>query len=535
MMVQTVANYIVSQWSEWGVQRVYGVLGDANLALLDALSRQRSVQYIACRSETTAALMASAEAKLTGNLAVCTATCGPGAALLLAGLGDAALDQVPVLAVTGQVPREKLGTGAKQELDQQLLFQEVASYSALTADARGLPLQLHLAMRTAVEQGGVGHLSVPKDVWSMPVTDPVFPPPPAKWKPAFSSRDVSTAAEWLNQSQRPAMLVGRGGERAGRQIIAMAERLDAPVIATMPARSVIPNDQTLFVGGLGQAGSEPSTVLLHEADVCLILGATWWPQAEVPRQIPIIQIDVDPRAIGRTVPVTVGIAGEVETVVPALSGLLQQRDRSDWRARVRQLREDWERRLAAEVSQNGIPIAPQRVIHAMSRCVAEDAVVAVDTGDHTLWFNRIFQSRRQEILLSGRWRTLGFALPAALAAKLVHPDRQVVALAGDGGVMTTIADWVTASHYGLDITLVVMNNGSYAMEKNRMQLAGFSTMGSETANPDFSALSAACGGEGFIVDRPEDLEPVLRRALALSVPTIVDVRCSDVMVPHTTF
>ncbi|MDN4594053.1 thiamine pyrophosphate-binding protein [Polycladomyces subterraneus] len=534
-MVKMVADYVVSQLAEWGVQRVYGVLGDANLALLDALSRQPKVQYIACRTETAAALMASAEAKLTGNLGVCTATSGPGAALLLAGLGDAALDQVPLLAVTGQVPRERLGTGAKQDLDQQLLFQAVASYSALVAEARGLPLQLHLALRTAVEQGGVGHLSVPKDVWSIPVSDPVFPLPPAKWKPEISARDVRTAAEWLNQSRRPVLLVGRGGERAGQQIAAMAEQLDAPVIATMPARPVIPNDHPLFVGGLGQAGSEPSTVLLNEADVCLVLGATWWPKTEIPRHIPIIQVDADPRAIGRVVPVTVGIAGKVEAVVPALSGQLQQWDRSEWRARVHQLREDWERRLADEVSQSGVPIAPQRVIHALSRCVAEDAVIAVDTGDHTLWFNRIFQSRRQEILISGRWRTLGFALPAAMAAKLFYPDRQVVALAGDGGVMTTIADLVTATHYGLDITLVVMNNGSYAMEKNRMQLAGFSTMGSETVNPDFSALAVACGGEGFVVEQPEDLEPVLQRALARPVPTIVDVRCSDVMVPHTTF
>jgi pyruvate dehydrogenase (quinone)/pyruvate oxidase len=534
-MVQTVADHVVSQLAEWGVQRVYGVLGDANLALLDALSRQRKVQYIACRTETVAALMASGEAKLTGNLGVCTATSGPGAALLLAGLGDATLDQVPVLAVTGQVPREKLGTGAKQELDQQLLFQAVTSYSVLSADARGLPLQLHLAMRTAVEQGGVGHLAVPKDVWSMPVSDPVFPPPPAKWKPEISPRNVTTAAEWLNQARRPVLLVGRGGERAGQQIALMAERLDAPVIVTMPARPVIPNDHPLFVGGLGQAGSEPSTVLLNEADVCLVLGATWWPKTEIPRHIPIIQVDTDPRAIGRVVPVTVGMTGEVEAVVPALSGQLQQRDRAEWRARVRQLREEWERRLVDEVSQNGVPIAPQRVIRALSRCVAEDAVMAVDTGDHTLWFNRIFQSRRQEILISGRWRTLGFALPAAMAAKLVYPDRQVVALAGDGGVMTTIADLVTATHYGLDITLVVMNNGSYAMENNRMQLAGFSTMGSETVNPDFSALAVACGGEGFVVEQPEDLEPVLQRALATPVPTIVDVRCSDVMVPHTTF
>lgn len=530
---KTAAQYLVEQLIAWGCRTVYGVAGDDNLFLLDALEKQRAIRYIACRLEITAALMASAEAKLTGRPAVCTATAGPGAALLAAGLGDAAMDRAPVLAITGQVERKKIGTGAKQAVDQQLLVQPFARYTALTADAGGLPTQLNRAMRTAVEEGGVAHLSVPKDVWTQPVDSPLFPPPPKRRPPRPSDEAMEKAIRAMERAQRPIILAGRGAEEARDALLIFADRLSAPIMTTMPARPVVPADHPLFLGGLGQGGSEIASDLLRESDLCIILGATWWPEDFVPQEIPVVQVDISPEPIGQSMPVVAGVVGEVREVLEAWIDGIQSRDRSVWRGRMERAKVRWKEQIEKEARQNQTPLAPQRVIAALGNAVEDDAIIALDTGDHTLWFNRIFQPKSQEILLSGRWRTLGFGLPAAMAAKRVYDDRQVVALVGDGGLVTTMADLITAVRYGWPITVIVMNNGSFAMEKNRMKSAGLDPASTELVNPDFAALAECFGGEGYFVEEADQLEPVFRRALSSDRLSLVDVRIGAPVVPHT--
>lgn len=530
---KTAAQYLVEQLAAWGCRTVYGVAGDDNLHLLDALEKQDAIQYVACRLETTAALMASAEAKLTGRLAVCTATAGPGAALLVAGLGDAAMDRAPVLAITGQVDRRKIGTGAKQAVDQQLLVQPFARFSALTADSGALPEQLNRAMRTALEEGGVAHLSVPKDVWTQPVDFPIFPPPPERKPPRPAGEEMEKAIRAMEGAKRPIILAGRGTEESRDELLALANRLSAPVMATMPARPVVPADHPLFLGGLGQAGSEISSDLLRQSDLCLVLGATWWPEDFVPKEIPVIQADISPGQIGLHMPVIAGIVGELGEVMKEWLARLRPVDRSEWRSRIDVARTRWKEQIEKEARQTQTPLAPQQVIAILGKAVEDDAVIALDTGDHTLWFNRIFQPKNQEILLSGRWRTLGFGLPAAMAAKRVYGDRQAVALVGDGGFATTMADLITAIRYDWPVTVIVMNNGSFAMEKNRMEAAGLDPSAAKLVNPDFAALAEAFGGEGYFVESADHLEAVFRRALSSSRLSVVDVRIGTPEVPHT--
>ncbi len=530
---KTAARYLVEQLAAWGCRTVYGVAGDDNLHLLDALEKQDAIQYIACRLETTAALMASAEAKMTGRLAVCTATAGPGAALLVAGLGDAAMDRAPVLAITGQVERKKIGTGSKQAVDQQLLVQPLARYTAMTADVDALPEQLNRAMRTALEEGGVAHLSVPKDVWTQPLDAPVFPPPPKRKPPRPAEEEMEKAIRAMEGAKRPIILAGRGTEESKEVLLALADRMSAPIMATMPARPVVPADHPLFLGGLGLAGSEISSELLRESDLCLILGATWWPEDFVPKEIPAIQADISPGQIGLHMPVIAGIVGELGEVLKEWLARLRPADRSEWRSRIEGARVRWKEQIEKETRQIQTPLVPQQVIAALGNAVEDDAVIALDTGDHTLWFNRIFQSKKQEILLSGRWRTLGFGLPAAMAAKRVYGQRQVVALVGDGGFATTMADLITAVRYGWPITVIVMNNGSFAMEKNRMETAGLDPAAAELVNPDFAALAEAFGGEGDFVEHADQLEETFRRALSSNRLSVVDVRIGSPRVPHT--
>ncbi|PTX51479.1 pyruvate dehydrogenase (quinone)/pyruvate oxidase [Melghirimyces profundicolus] len=530
---KTAAQYVVEQLAAWGCRTIYGVAGDAILYFLDAVAGQTEIRYINCRLETTAALMASAEAKLTGRLAVCTATSGPGIASLLNGLGDASQDQAPVLAITGQVERKDIGTGVKQEINQQQLIHPMAVYSALTADARALPVQLNLAMKKAFSMGGVAHLAVPKEVWMEAVDAPLYPLMPARPTPAPGKSETDVAVSLLNGCSRPVILAGRGVKDAQQELLTLAEKLGAPIMTTLPARSSVPNDHRLYIGGLGQSGSDIASDLLKEADLCLILGATWWPEDYVPKGIPIVQVDAAFENIGGTMPVTASVVGDMAKTLPPLTRGIADSNRWDWLRQVQDRKTEWKAQIEVEAHLDTRPVAPQRVVSALQRTVAPDVILTLDVGDLVLWFNRIFQADRQEILISGRWRTLGFGLPAAMAARLAEPNRQVVALVGDGGFGTTLADLATAVAYELPITIVLINNASYAMERNRMIQAGLHTLGSRPNNPDFAAMANAFGAEGVQVKTTDQLEPALRKALVSEKVTLVDVLCDDPIVPHT--
>jgi pyruvate dehydrogenase (quinone)/pyruvate oxidase len=376
---------------------------------------------------------------------------------------------------------------------------------------------------------------------------------------------------------------------AAEAVLAIAEALPAAIVTTLPARPLVPNDHALYAGGLGQAGSEASSVLLAESDLVVMLGATWWPDEYVPTQAKVLQIDRAAAQIGRGHPLHKGIVGDAAELLPRLAAQLGTQpgpDRSVWRQRIAEVSGEWKERLeregsgeagggavadaaagngyaggvssvteagasrpapkgltgeaqraaapAAEAPAAAAPLAPQCVMRTIAEACAEGAIIAVDTGDHTLWFNRVFQAKpQQRILVSGRWRTLGFALPAAIAAKLEAPQRQVVAIAGDGGVVQTIMELQTAALYRLPIVLIVINNGCYAMERSRMVVAGLNTLGSGLANPDFAKLAESCGAAGYRADTAAQLEKALQQALAASVPALIDVRTAATVVPHT--
>lgn len=538
----TAADFILRQLHAWDVRRIYGVLGDANLAFLDALAKDGRIDYIGCAHEGAAALMASAESKLTGRIGVCLATSGPGIANLLNGLGDADADGARVLALTGQLASDKIGTHAKQDIDQQRLAAPLAGETHLAVSAAAVPQLLLQSLIRLCTEGGTAHLAVPKNMWaeSVPTDAAVRPYMPHLHQPVHAPEAVlMKAAELLSGAHRPALLIGRGASAVAAALPALAERLTAAVVTTMPARPLFPNDHELYAGGLGQAGSEASSRLLAEADVVAIFGATWWPDdyapsASGPR---IVQIDVAPRNIGVKHPVELGVVAALEQAVPALAERLRltpQPDRIGWSGRIRQLAGAWKTAIETEASRTGTPIPPQRLMRALAEQAAADAIIAVDTGDHTLWFNRIFQARpQQRFLLSGRWRTLGFALPAAIAAQLAHPGREVWALAGDGGAVQTIMEFSTAVRHNLPLILIVVNNGAYAMERNRMSASGLTPLGGRAGNPDFARLAAACGGEGYKADHIEALERALTEARRNKKPAVIEVLVDDTVVPHT--
>lgn len=531
------AQFIVAQLAMWGVKRIYGVIGDANLYVLDELAKQNEIRYIACKHECGAALMASAEAKLTGRVSVCLATSGPGVANLLNGLADAAMDGSGVLAITGQVETSKIGTHTKQYIDQQQLLKPLTEQTVLVTHPDALPEIMKASLIHCRHTGRLAHISIPKDLYKMPVKGNVFPYEPHLHQSLLTpDQPIKEAADLISKAIRPVLLIGRGISSVKNELRELAEAITGAVVSTMPARSFFPQDHPLYAGGLGQAGSEASSKLLLESDLIVILGATWWPDEYTPNEAPIVQIDKNADKIGIGHAVKAGIAGDLRHIAPKLLTTIRatkQIDRSEWSRRIEAECRAWKARIENEANLDGSPIPPQRVMKLVSDYAARDAIIALDTGDHTLWFNRIFQAKEQDILISGRWRTLGFGLPAAISAQLIYPDRQVMAIVGDGGFMQTMAEFQTAVDYELSIVVIILNNSAYAMEKNRMEVSGLQTLGSRLNNPDFALIAQACGGVGLKAENSQQLEHCLQQAFSQKSPTIIDVSTADTLVPHT--
>lgn len=529
---RNVADYCLEQLEVWGVRTVYGLPGDAILPLIDAINRHPNIRFIGVKHESAAALMASAEAKLTGGIGVCTATSGPGVANLVNGLADAKSDRTPVLAITGQVDSFNLSTNYKQYIDQQLLLAAVTDYSGLVAVPDSCNDVLVNALRKALVQGTVAHVSFTKDVWQLPTAEAVRPPEPYLKTMAQSPPEVIAAAvKRLGEAERPAIVAGRGIGKIGPKLIELAEKWQAGICLTLPAKGMIPGTHPLVMGGLGEGGSEASTVMLTEADLILVVGATWWPEGYTPDRARIIQLDAVPDNIGRQMQVEYGVVGDLEHLLAEITRGILRKSKKAWIDRLTSLRAQWLDQINKEIASDGTQISPGYLIKNLEKAMARDGVVALDVGDHTVWFNRIFSGDSQGILTSGSWRTMGFGLPAAISAKLAQPERQVIALVGDGSLAMTLSEFLTAVRYQVPLTVVVMNNGYLAMEKDKMEMKMMDPSLTAITNPDFAKFAEACGGKGFRVERPADLENVLQEAINSNQPALVDVITTPVKFP----
>ncbi|NLY88421.1 MAG: thiamine pyrophosphate-binding protein [Firmicutes bacterium] len=525
-MERTVAEFVADQLAAWGVEAVYGVPGDAILPFIDAVETHPQLRFYGVKHETAAAFMASASAKLTGKIGVCTATSGPGVANLVNGLADAKNDRAPVLAITGQVETYNFSTNYKQYIDQGMLLGPVTGYSGLVIHEEAADEVTITALRSVVTGRTPAHIGVAADLWSQKIKGKgmVRPFEPFLQTPVQSSPEtIAAAINLLNAAERPAILAGRGVGDNGDLLLELAEKWQSGIALTMPAKGRLPGEHPLVMGGLGEGGSEASTAMLNEADTIFMIGATWWPEPYLPFPGRVVQLDILPENIGRNTPVTYGLVGRVEEVLPVIGEGLKPRERPAWYGRLTQLKSDWSKRLAGEKTAAGRPVPPARLVDALERVMANDAVVALDVGDHTVWFNRIFSGTNQTVLVSGNWRSTGFGLPAAIGAQVTAPGRQVIALVGDGGMAQSLAEFSTAVRYRLPVIVVVANNGYLAMEKDRMQLADMAYEVTSLTNPDFAKFAEICGGIGYRVEDSDELDRVLQEAVQCGEPAVVDV------------
>lgn len=532
-MVFSVAEYVIRQLAEWGVDTSFGLPGDSFFPLVDALAKEDRIKFYTVRNETAASYMASAFSKIAGKPALCLADGGPGAVNLLNGLFDATNDGVPVIALTGQVERKQMFTSYIQSSNQNDIFKDATGFSATILVPEMTGQLLERAYKEAVAGNRAVHLAIPKDVQSMEYSGKIMPAPVIKYAvPKPDYREIVNAARILDSAKKPVILAGYGTRGMGDIVTDLAEKIGAGIIVSSVAKGAVSEWHPQVVGVLGEAGNEPARKIVEEADVILILGSTWWPEQFMPEQVKVIQVDLNPRHLGAGKNIAAGILGDTREVLPLLIGEFRGSINPQWVQEVRSAKTERDSSIEALSREDMFPIHPARLIRALERVTPEKAVITVDTGDITLWFASHFRAAYQDVILSGMWRAMGFGLPAALGTKVAMPDRPVIALCGDGGMGELLSELATAAQFKIPVVVVVAANNSWALEGFKQIDAGFKPMGIGFSDIDFAAAALAMGVEAMPVRNADELEPILEMAFASGKPYLVSVPTAAIPAPE---
>ncbi|HYZ57137.1 MAG TPA: ubiquinone-dependent pyruvate dehydrogenase [Streptosporangiaceae bacterium] len=530
-MATTVAEMMVATLKASGVRRVYGIPGDSLNGFTDALRRDGGITWQHVRHEEAAAFAAAGEAALTGQLAVCAASCGPGNLHLINGLFDANRSRVPVLAIAAHIPREEIGGGYFQETHPQELFRECSVYCELVSVPDQLPWVLEIAMRTALARGGVAVVVVPGEIFL--ANAPSSPPPvPVRAVPAVVRPDeqsLAAAAQVLNAASRVTILAGAGCAGAHNQLINLAEALKAPVVHAFRGKDFVEYDNPYDVGMTGLIGFSSGYRAMEHCDALVMLGTDFPYRPFLPQGVPVIQVDIRGEQIGRRIPVQVPLVGTVKDTIGALLPLITVKTDSShldrMTAHYRRARARLDR--LASPGRNGSPLHPQYTAAMIDRLAAPDAVFTADVGTPCIWAARyLHMNGTRRLIGSFNHGTMANALPHAIGAQAAEPGRQVIALAGDGGLAMLLGELITLRQQQLPVKVVVFDNGALSFVELEMKAAGIITYGTGLDNPDFAGIARAAGLFGAQVEKAGELGDALHAAFAYDGPALVDVRTS---------
>ncbi len=527
-MAGTVADVMVATLKASGVRRVYGVPGDSLNGFTDALRRDGGMAWQHVRHEEAAGFAAAGEAALTGGLAVCAGSCGPGNLHLINGLFDANRSRVPVLAIAAQIPREEIGSGYFQETHPQDLFRECSVYCELVSIPGQLPRVLEIAMRTALARGGVAVVVIPGEIFLADAPAgakavPVRAVPPVI-RPDEGS--LAAAAEVLNAAGRVTILAGAGCAGAHDQLLDLAGALQAPVVHAFRGKDFIEYDNRFDVGMTGLIGFSSGYRAMEHCDALLMLGTDFPYRPFYPAGVPVVQIDERGEQIGRRVPVDVPLVGTVKDTVQALLPLISAKTDS---AHLGRMTAHYRRARArldhlAEDHAKDSPLHPQFVAATINRLAAADAVFTADVGTPCIWAARYLRMNGHRRLIgSFNHGSMANALPQAIGAQSAQPGRQVVTLSGDGGLAMLLGELITLRQMRLPVKVVVFNNGALGFVELEMKAAGIVTYGTDLDNPDFAGIAKAAGLFSAQVRKAGELEDALRAAFGHDGPALVDV------------
>lgn len=531
-MSKPLCDLLLETLVESGVTHVFGVPGDAINALVDSLRRCEAIDFIQVRHEESGAFAASAQAKLTGKLAVCCGTAGPGAIHLLNGLYDAKRDNAPVLAITGQVETTQLGHHYHQEVDQDALFNDVAIYNRTVITAAQAPRAFAEAVQSAIVGRGVAHLALPSDVaatHTSAAAHHVFIDQP---RTVPSDEHLDAAAKLLAGAKKPVMFAGIGAADAVEELIALGQRLGAPIVHSLRGKDLLADDHPLNIGGLGMLGGKPGVEAMQHCDVLLMVGTDFPYQNFYPENTRAIQIESNPMHLGRRHPLSIGLIGHAQPTLRKLLDRIQARTDYTFLDEAKRHRTEQLEHFAEQEARQASPVPPQCVPARACALADDDAIFVCDTGEVTVWSARHLHLRQQQrMTLSGQLASMAFGLPGAIGAQFAYPNRQVVALCGDGGFSMLMVDFLTAVKYELPITIIVFNNHKLGLIQVEQESSALPEYAVQLHNPDFAAYARLCGGEGWNVTSTDQLDAAIKAAYASGKPGVIDVEVDPNALP----
>ncbi|HSI47535.1 MAG TPA: thiamine pyrophosphate-dependent enzyme [Ideonella sp.] len=537
-MAKTVGELLTATLGDIGATQVFGVVGDALNPFTDAIRRDERMRWLGVRHEEGAALAAAGQAKLTGRLGVCAGTTGPGGNHLLAGLYEARHDHAPVLAIAGDVPTSLGGIDHLQAADHVQAFRDACLYAATIASADAAPAQIHEAIATAYGRRGVALLNVPQDVFAAKTSRPARSPGTLRPRPETlpSQADIEAAVRLIDAARTITLFVGHGGAEANAEVLALADRLQAPIVHTYRALDQFAFDDPRVVGGLGLIGSKAGYDAVHGCDLLLMIGSDYPYSEFLPQKATVIQVDERAFAIGRRLPVTQAVVGSCRPAVAALRERVQSRTDASFLHGLQKSWASWQQMLAekADPARSKDRIHPQALARSVSDLAADDAVFCVDTGEVTLWTANWLRPRgRQAITGSFNNAAVGTALGIANGVQALDPQRQVIVMCGDGGFGMLMQEFATSVQHGLPLKVFVFNNAGWGLVHLEMEDAGLPAFkkGVGMRNPDFAMFAQACGGTGFRITQPGQLGETVARALATPGPVVVDVAVDPGEIP----
>nr|MDJ0941695.1 thiamine pyrophosphate-binding protein [Woeseiaceae bacterium] len=532
----TVTDIMAQTMTNWGVKSVFGMVGHSNLGLADALrleEKKGRLNYYGIRHEGAAAFACSGYAKLTGKPAACLTIAGPGATNLMTGLWDAKVDRAPVLALTGQVDVQVFGPGAFQEIDLASAFAPVARFSQSVLHTSKHAELMTLACKNAIVERDVAHLIFPDDVQTLEAAESAKPSGPEGRVATHSigpdEQALGEAMSLIGKSKRPIVIVGYGARESMDDVVALAGKLNAPVLTTFKAKGQISDHHPLAAGVLGRSGTPVASWFMNECDLILAFGSSFSNHTGITPKRPIIQVDFDRMALGKFHGVSVPVWGEIGVTARAMASSVSA-DTVDQRPELAERwkiwREEKQNRLGDDQSAG---VASANIFAELSEVAPADAVIAVDVGNNTYSFGRYFECREQRILMSGYLGSIGFSFPAAMGAWAATRDhdeyqgRKVISVSGDGGFGQYLGDFTTAVKYNMNITHVLLNNSELGKISKEQRAGEWPVWQTSLHNPSFAAYARLCGARGSNVKSADQLRVALEEALAHDGPSLVEI------------
>lgn len=527
------AEAMVRILTEWDVDHIYGIPGSSTNSLMRALKiYEDKLQYIQVRHEEAGALAASVDAKLTGKIGVCFGSGGPGHTHLINGMYDAKFDRVPMLVITGSTHTRNLGTDYFQEMDPVPLYSDVSVFNRFVTEAEQLPFVIDNAIRTAYRENGVAIVHVPVDVGYTEIDDNYISSANAfeKAYPQHRAVDIDKAVHLIQEAKRPVIFAGRGTHHAQDELRELSEKFAMPVVLTFLGKGAMPDAHPNMMGQLGRLGSKSSNEAIQDTDLIVMVGAEYpFGREMFPQDIKSIQINIDPKTIGKRLPATVGILGDSKAVMREIIEKGQTIAPTQWLKANQINRKNWLDWIHHFENDLSVPMRPEPIMKALNETADDDAIFIVDVGNNVILSSReLMFTGKQKLTTSGIFATMGIGTPGGIAARLSYPEREVYTLSGDGAFAMMMQEYMTQLKYNLPMVNIVICNESYGFIQVAQEMENNDTLGVDLTPMDYAKFAEACGGVGYHVETYDELMDALTKSKGTQVPVIIDVKVANV-------